>query len=117
MPVQFNWLSILSCKPQHGHHRTASRKKPLTVDKILFMELFQVARKKTMTERTCRGAIRKAGIYPFDPTCTAVLGDSLKEIEKGRLTEPSDGDSASSRATPAADTTFTPKQTKGPSTY
>ena len=58
------------------------------------MELFQVARKKTMTERTCRGAIRKAGIYPFDPK--AVLNDSLKGIEKGRLTEPSDGDSASS---------------------
>ena len=34
----------------------------------------------------------------------------LKEIEKGRLTVPSDGDSASSPATPAADTTFTPKQ-------
>ena len=62
------------------------------------MELFQVARKKTMTERTCRGAFRKTGIYPFNPK--AVLDEiPLKEIEKGRLTEPSDGD-----------TTSTPKQ-------
>ena len=68
------------------------------------MELFQVARKKTMTERTCRGAFRKAGIYPFNPK--AVLDEiPLKEVEKGRLTEPSDGDLA-------ADTTFqvAPKQ-------
>ena len=38
-----------------------------------------------MTERTCRGAFRKTGIYPFNPK--AVLDEvPLKEIEKGRLT-------------------------------
>ena len=62
-----------------------------------------------MIERTCRGAFRKAGIYPFNPK--AVLDEiPLKEIEKERLTEPSDGDSANLLATPAADTSFTPKQ-------
>ena len=62
-----------------------------------------------MIERTCRGAFRKAGIYPFNPK--AVLDEiPLKEIEKGRLTEPSDGDLANLLATPAADTTFTSNQ-------
>ena len=49
------------------------------------MELFQVARKKTMTEQTYRGAFCKTGIYPFNPK--AVLDEvPLKEIEKNRLT-------------------------------
>ena len=34
----------------------------------------------------------------------------LKDIEKGRLTEPSDGDLANLLATPGADTAFTSKQ-------
>ena len=39
-----------------------------------------------MTERTCRGAFRKAGIYPFNPK--AVLDEvPFKEIEMGRLEE------------------------------
>ena len=64
------------------------------------MELFQIARKNTMTERTCRSAFRKAGVYPFNPK--AVLDEiPLKEIEKGRLTDPP--------LAPAADST-TPKQ-------
>ena len=55
-----------------------------------------------MTERTCRGAFRKARIYPFNPK--AVLAEiPLEGVEKGRLTEP----------IPAADTdTTTPKQKK-----
>ena len=62
-----------------------------------------------MIERTCRGAFRKAGIYPFNPK--AVLDEiPLEEIEKGRLTEPSDGDLANLLATPGADTAFTSKQ-------
>ena len=55
------------------------------------MELFQFAQKKTMTERICRGAFRKAGIYPFHPK--AVLDEiPLKEVKMDRLMEPSNGD-------------------------
>ena len=62
------------------------------------MELFQVARKKTMTERTCRGAFRKTGIYPFNPK--ALLDEvTLKEIEKGRLM-PAENSSSSPATTP-----------------
>ena len=69
-----------------------------------------------MTERTCRGAFRKAGVYPFNPK--AVLDEiPLKEIEKGRLTEPPPAadSTPATHSTPAADSTpavdsTTPKQ-------
>ena len=43
-----------------------------------------VARKRTVTERTCRGSFCKTGIYPFNPK-TVLDKVPLKEIEKGRL--------------------------------
>lgn len=45
----------------------ASRRGVTGVDKCLFMENFQIARKEMMTERHCRSAFRQAGIYPFNP--------------------------------------------------
>ena len=63
---------------------------------------------KDHTKWTFPGAFRKADIYPLNSK--AVLDEiPLKGIEKGRLKEPSDGDSENLPATPVADTTFTPK--------
>ena len=75
------------------------------VGKVLFVE---VARKRTVTEQTCRGSFRKTGIYPFN--LKAVLDKVLlKEIGKGRLT-PAEPTSIIPLAVNITETTPGPKQ-------
>ena len=45
----------------------ASRYGITGVDKELFMQLFQEARKGVFTNRLCRSAFRSTGIYPYNP--------------------------------------------------
>jgi len=48
----------------------ASRRGITGVDKELFMQLFQEARKEVFTNRLCRSAFRSTGIYPYNPLKT-----------------------------------------------
>jgi hypothetical protein len=63
----------------------ASRRGVTGIDKELFMQLFQEARREVFTNRLCRSAFRSTGIHLYNPEAV------LKNIPELKTTENSIG--------------------------
>jgi len=97
----------------------ASRRGITGVDKELFKQLFQEARKEVFTHRLCRCAFRSTGIYPYNPE--AVL-KNLPELKPGENCISNNElisamSSAATTSPPSASTASPTPQTPPPNRY